>query len=137
MLARGRREHVDSSAVRRPFTAGAAHGPGCHRRREADEVHVLHVFNACGIVAHTQGNRVLRIEGDPDNPQNHGQLCLKGRAGLYGLDNPHRITTPLRRTNPEKGIGVDPRWEPLPWEEALTRSSPIVSRRFARMIPAS
>lgn len=77
-------------------------------------------FNACGIVAHTQGNRVLRIEGDPDNPQNHGQLCLKGRAGLYGLDNPHRITTPLRRTNPEKGIGVDPRWEPLPWEEALT-----------------
>lgn len=77
-------------------------------------------YNACGIIAHTQGNKVLKIEGDPDNPQNYGEMCLKGRSGLYGLDNPHRITTPLRRTNPEKGIGVDPRWEPMSWDEALT-----------------
>src|SRR5690606_23982878 len=48
------------------------------------------------------------------------QLCLKGRSGLHALENPHRITTPLRRTNPEKGIRVDPRWEPVSWDEALS-----------------
>lgn len=76
-------------------------------------------YNACGIVAHKQGNTLLRIEGDRDNPQNYGRICSKGRAGVQALYDPERILQPLRRRNPEKGIGVDPQWEPISWEEAL------------------
>ena len=36
------------------------------------------------------------------------------------LYDPNRLNVPLRRTNPEKGIGVDPKWQPITWEAALT-----------------
>jgi molybdopterin-containing oxidoreductase family molybdopterin binding subunit len=84
-------------------------------------------YNACGIIARKQGNTVVRIEGDPDNPQNYGRLCAKGRAGLQGLYDPDRVLQPLRRGNPEKGIGVDPQWQPIGWDEALQ----IVTERLA------
>ena len=32
---------------------------------------------------------------------------------------PNRVRTPLRRTNPEKGLGIDPGWVPISWDEAL------------------
>src|SRR3989304_4438623 len=36
-----------------------------------------------------------------------------------GLYDPHRVRAPLRRSNPQKGIGVDPGWVEITWEEAL------------------
>src|SRR3972149_6757671 len=35
------------------------------------------------------------------------------------LYNPHRIKSPLIRTNPQKGIGIDPGWKHISWDEAL------------------
>ncbi len=74
----------------------------------------------CGIKVHRVNGVVVRIEGNPDYPHNAGRLCAKGNAGLMSLYDPHRAVTPLKRTNPEKGIGVDPRWQAISWEEALS-----------------
>ena len=77
-------------------------------------------MNRCGILAHVNEDEVVdKILGDPENPHNHGRTCAKGDAGFEGLTDQDRITTPLRRTNPEKGVGVDPRWVPISWDEAL------------------
>ncbi len=77
-------------------------------------------LNRCGILAHVNDDEVVdKILGDPANPHNHGRTCAKGDAGFEGLNDPERITVPLRRTNPERGVGVDPRWEPISWDEAL------------------
>jgi anaerobic selenocysteine-containing dehydrogenase len=38
---------------------------------------------------------------------------------MEGLLDPNRITRPLRRTNPEKGIGIDPEWAEISWDDAL------------------
>ena len=77
-------------------------------------------MNRCGILAHVNEENVVdKILGDPDNPHNHGRTCAKGDAGFEGLTDPDRITIPLRRTNPEKGVGVDPGWMPISWDEAL------------------
>jgi molybdopterin-containing oxidoreductase family molybdopterin binding subunit len=35
------------------------------------------------------------------------------------LYNPHRVNVPLKRTNPEKGLEVDPGWVEITWDEAL------------------
>jgi molybdopterin-containing oxidoreductase family molybdopterin binding subunit len=59
------------------------------------------------------------LEGNPESPHDFGFMCGKGNAGLIDLYNPNRLTKPLRRTNPEKGIGVDPGWEEITYEEAL------------------
>mgnify|MGYP002035367389 CR=1 FL=1 len=74
----------------------------------------------CGIRAHRVNGVLTKIEGDKTNPMNEGKLCGKGNAALMSLYNPNRVTKPLRRRNPEKGIGIDPKWEEISWEEATT-----------------
>ncbi|MBI4490687.1 MAG: molybdopterin-dependent oxidoreductase [Deltaproteobacteria bacterium] len=76
-------------------------------------------FAACGILAHRVDGVVVKVEGDPDCPASGGHLCAKGQAALIGLYDPSRVTVPLRRTNPEKGIGVDPGWKEISWDEAM------------------
>ncbi len=48
-----------------------------------------------------------------------GKVCVRAYGLIQKLYNPHRIRGPMRRTNPRKGRGEDPRWEPISWEEAL------------------
>ncbi|MBI4333182.1 MAG: molybdopterin-dependent oxidoreductase [Chloroflexi bacterium] len=76
-------------------------------------------YCSCGTLIHRVNGTVVKIEGDPDCPHNRGKLCAKGNAAIMGLYDPNRVRTPLKRTNPEKGIGVDPKWQEISWEEAL------------------
>jgi len=76
-------------------------------------------YNQCGIRAHRKDGTLIKIEGNPDNPIGRGRLCARGLAGIQLLYDPHRVNYPMRRTNPEKGIGVDPGWERISWDEAL------------------
>lgn len=34
----------------------------------------------CGLIVYSGGDRVIHIEGDPDNPNNEGSMCSKGIA---------------------------------------------------------
>ena len=58
----------------------------------------------CGILVHRVDGMVVDIKGDPDSPDSFGKLCAKGHAGIMSLYDPHRVKTPLKRTNPEKGL---------------------------------
>jgi len=42
--------------------------------------------------------------------------------------DPNRLKKPLRRTNPEKGIGIDPGWKEIRWEEALDEVAKVLKR---------
>ncbi|MBI2359365.1 MAG: molybdopterin-dependent oxidoreductase, partial [Deltaproteobacteria bacterium] len=75
--------------------------------------------NACGIKVHRQSGVVVQIVGDPESPHNRGKVCAKGMANVMSLYDPARPQRPLVRTNPEKGLGVDPKWREVGWEEAL------------------
>jgi anaerobic selenocysteine-containing dehydrogenase len=63
---------------------------------------------------------VVRVEGNPSSPPNYGSLCPRGNAQIMGLYNPYRVKVPLVRTNPEKGLDVDPGWKEVTWDEALS-----------------
>lgn len=65
----------------------------------------------CGIRVTTEGRRVLRIEGDPDDPFSRGHICPKAHALGEIQADPDRLKTPMRRT--EAGF------VPIGWEEAL------------------
>src|SRR3989304_1684947 len=80
-------------------------------------------YGACGIKAHRVNGVVVEVKGDPDSPHNLGKMCAKGKAGIIGLYDPYRVQRPLRRTNPEKGVGIDPKWEEISWDEALDEIS--------------
>ena len=76
-------------------------------------------FNDCAIRVHRVDGRVVKIEGNPDCPNSRGGICAKGASGIMLLYDPDRVNVPLKRTNPEKGIGVDPKWVEISWDEAL------------------
>jgi anaerobic selenocysteine-containing dehydrogenase len=76
-------------------------------------------FSNCAIRVHRVNGVVVKIEGNPDCPTSGGGICPKGASGLMLLYDPNRVNVPLKRTNPEKGIGVDPKWVEISWEEAL------------------
>ncbi len=73
----------------------------------------------CATLVHLEDGIVVRVEGNPDAPPNWGTLCPKGNAEIMALYNPYRIKAPMIRTNPEKGLDVDPGWREVTWDEAL------------------
>jgi molybdopterin-containing oxidoreductase family molybdopterin binding subunit len=73
----------------------------------------------CGIKVHRENGIVTEIQGNPDAPTGRGSICPKGLAGPMLLYDPYRVNYPLKRGNPEKGLGVDPKWERISWDEAL------------------
>ncbi|MBW2031162.1 MAG: molybdopterin-dependent oxidoreductase, partial [Deltaproteobacteria bacterium] len=59
--------------------------------------------------------RVVRVEGDPENPINRGRLCPKGAASLKVLYHPDRLKVPLKKAG-RRGEG---KWQEISWSEAL------------------
>ena len=73
----------------------------------------------CATMVHVVDGVAVEIKGDPAAPTNEGTLCPRGHATLFSHYNPYRVKTPLKRTNPNKGLDQDPRWVEISWEEAL------------------
>jgi len=60
----------------------------------------LDCFDACGVVAEVEGDRILRIRGDADHPITRGALCRKVNHFLENRQySPERITRPLVRAD--------------------------------------
>jgi molybdopterin-containing oxidoreductase family molybdopterin binding subunit len=76
-------------------------------------------YGGCSILAHRVNGTLVKIEGNPASPVGNGRICAKGLSGIMILYDPNRVNYPLRRTNPRKGIGVDPGWKRITWEEAI------------------
>ena len=74
----------------------------------------------CGILVHRIDGVIREVKGDPECPNSNGKICAKGHSAIMSLYDPHRVLRPMKRTNPEKGLGVDPGWVPISWEEAIT-----------------
>ncbi|MEJ2244591.1 MAG: molybdopterin-dependent oxidoreductase, partial [Acidobacteriota bacterium] len=73
----------------------------------------------CGIKVRRQDGVVTEVEGNPDAPSGRGKICVKGLSSPHLLYDPYRVNYPLKRTNPQKGIGVDPKFVRISWEEAM------------------
>jgi thiosulfate reductase/polysulfide reductase chain A len=93
----------------------------------------------CGIMAHVIEGKVVKIEPNPWNPNNYSNIstdffadydpavgvrqgsaiCPKGNAGIFSLYDPDRVAMPRKRTNPAKGIDVDPGWQEISWDQAV------------------
>ena len=92
-----------------------------------------------GILVHVVNGVVEKIEPNHWNPNNYsnistdffegyteefgcaegGVLCPKGNAGIVQLYDPDRVKKPLKRTNPDKSVGADPKWQEISWDQAL------------------
>jgi len=68
----------------------------------------------CGMTVEIEGNRLISLKGDQNNPDSRGFLCIRGRAAQEIFANPKRLLHPLRRV----GKRGEDRWEACSWDEA-------------------
>ena len=74
----------------------------------------------CATRVRVVNGKAVKITGNPLSRVSDGKICPRAHIGLQVLYDPERIDTPLKRTNPKKGEGVDPRWAPITWDQALS-----------------
>lgn len=87
----------------------------CARACECD----CHYDVVVGIDQITGLERALTIEGRPEDPVARGKYCIKALGFVDGMYNPDRLLVALKRTNPQKGEGVDPGWVVVKSEDAV------------------
>jgi formate dehydrogenase alpha subunit len=77
--------------------------------------------NGCQIELNIKDNRIVKVYGVADGPENEGHLCIKGRFGWDYVYHADRLTTPLIKRN-----GT---FEEAGWDEALD----LVASRFKEL----
>jgi nitrate reductase NapA len=133
-----RREFLKRSAEAAALLAAGCALPGCESRPEASAAGALadavwkkgvcrFCGTGCGVMVGVKRNRVVAVQGDPQNPVNKGLLCVKGYhvpLVLYGAD---RLLKPQIRRS---GQLVDASWDEAldlvanKFKEAAERSGP-------------
>ena len=73
----------------------------------------------CAIQIFVQNGRAVSVRGNPLSKTNHGYVCPRGHLIPQQTYDPDRIKVPMKRTNPLKGRGIDPKFVPISWDEAL------------------
>jgi len=76
----------------------------------------------CSTLMHIRDGELVKVEGDPDGPLNHGKLCPIGAATTQLVYHPDRLKYPLRRIGP-RGSG---QWKRISWDEALDEISDTI-----------
>src|SRR3954462_6700421 len=79
----------------------------------------------CGIDVQVDGDRVMRITGDAEDPSSRGYICPKAAALADLYTDPDRLRRPVRR--------VGSAWVEIGWDEALDLAADglrTVQRRY-------
>ena len=92
-------------------TRGSAwSAPGCHL--------------GCGVLIYAKDGKVVKVEGDPENPYNYGRLCPRCVAVSGVVNDESRILYPMKRAREDRGKADA--WKRISWDEALD----TVEQRF-------
>lgn len=73
----------------------------------------------CALKVKVIEGRAVQVTGNPESKVTDGEICPRAHMGLQIMYDPDRIKGPMKRTNPKKGLGEDPGWVPISWEEAF------------------
>ena len=71
--------------------------------------------DACGILAHMQGDRVVKVEPAEFPEPGYKRICMRGLTSLEITYHPDRLKYPMKRIG-KRGEGT---FERISWEEAL------------------
>lgn len=73
----------------------------------------------CPIEIYVQEGRAVKVRGNQLSKANAGYVCPRGHLLIQQTYDPDRIKVPMKRTNPQKGRGIDPKFVPISWDEAM------------------
>lgn len=79
----------------------ARSAPGCH--------------NVCGILTYVKDGKVVKVEGDPEDPYNQGRLCSRCLCIPDYIYHEDRLLYPMKRAREDRGKD---KFERITWDEA-------------------
>jgi formate dehydrogenase major subunit len=86
----------------------------------------------CGLIVYSEGDRIIHIEGDPDNPNNEGSMCSKGialgDANTIVDKNRKRVVNDRRIMDVLYRAPNSTKWEKKTWEWALAEIAKRVKK---------
>ena len=74
----------------------------------------LNCSTVCGIQGYVIYGKLVKVGGNPNDPNNGKSLCAKGQSGPTINDYPERLLYPMKRVGP-RGSG---KWQRITWDEA-------------------
>ena len=88
----------------------------------------LNCSTVCGIEAFVQDDKVIKIRGNPLDPNMGGYMtCAKGQSGPTINDYPERLLYPLKRV----GARGEGKWQRISWEQAYTEVAERIKASIA------
>jgi anaerobic selenocysteine-containing dehydrogenase len=82
----------------------------------------------CRLKVHLVAGRVIDVRGEPNDPVQAGELCVKGPMMAQLVYNRFRLTQPLKRIGGDKG-SPDTKFAPITWDEAYT----TIAKKFLEL----
>ncbi len=77
-------------------------------------------YGLCSGHVHVVDGVPVAMESVVDSDMGgQGGICGKGAATILDYCDPNRVNYPVKRTNPNKGLYEDPKWERISWDEAM------------------
>ncbi|MEP6390078.1 MAG: molybdopterin-dependent oxidoreductase [Halioglobus sp.] len=70
----------------------------------------------CGVVIETEGEEIISIKGDDNDPLSRGHICPKAVALRDIHQDPDRLRKPVKKVTDENGAIT---WQEISWKEAL------------------
>jgi thiosulfate reductase / polysulfide reductase chain A len=81
----------------------------------------LNCSSVCGMIAKVKDGKILKLEGNPKDPNSKGKLCAKGQAAINMVQDPDRLLHPMKHVGP-RGSG---QWKQSLGKKPLTLLQPV------------
>jgi thiosulfate reductase / polysulfide reductase chain A len=76
----------------------------------------LNCSTVCGIQGYVIDGKLVKVGGNPEDPNNGKSLCAKGQSGPTINNYPERLLYPMKRVG-KRGEG---KWQRISWDEAYS-----------------
>jgi thiosulfate reductase / polysulfide reductase chain A len=84
----------------------------------------LNCSTVCGIQGYVIDGKLVKVGGNPEDPNNGKSLCAKGQSGPTINDYPERLLYPMKRVG-KRGEGL---WQRISWDEAYDQIAPRIRK---------
>ncbi len=74
----------------------------------------LNCSTVCGIQGYVIDGKLVKVGGNPEDPNNGKSLCAKGQSGPTINNYPERLLYPMKRV----GARGEGKWQRISWDEA-------------------
>jgi len=78
--------------------------------------------NTCGLIAHVESGRVVKLTGNKEHPENQGRCCMKCSHFLEHIYDKSRVMYPLKK--------IDGTFVRISWDAALDE----IAERFRELV---